>query len=111
MFSHKYRGVHCLSFIIVLIGLSGTSAFTGIPKFEYHQIAKIGSRMGRISLMDVDKDGDLDWIAGCMVSSNRCRKAKAADVDRDGDIGIYCRHWNGNEHVYLRNMLMEHGNN
>jgi len=67
--------------------------------------------MDWIALPDVDKDGDLDWITGCMVSAKRCPEAKAADVDRDGDIGICSKHWNGNEHVYLRNMLMERGNN
>ncbi|MHC4533499.1 MAG: FG-GAP-like repeat-containing protein [Planctomycetota bacterium] len=65
MFSHKYRGIHCLPFIIVLIGLFGPLAFADIPKFEYHQIAKIGNKMGQTSLVDVDKDGDLDWITGC----------------------------------------------
>ena len=40
-------------------------AFAKFPKFEYHRIAQIGSQMGQTSLVDVDKDGDLDWIAGC----------------------------------------------
>ncbi|MHC4181569.1 MAG: FG-GAP repeat domain-containing protein [Planctomycetota bacterium] len=35
------------------------------PKFELHQIDKIGKRMGQTSLVDVDKDGDMDWITGC----------------------------------------------
>jgi len=35
------------------------------PKFEYHEIDKIGNQMGQTSLVDVDKDGDLDWITGC----------------------------------------------
>ena len=86
MFSHKCIGSNRLSVTIALIGLFGLLAFADIPKVEYHQIAKIGSRMGRISLTDVDKDGDLDWITGCMVSSKRCRQAEAANVDREGDI-------------------------
>jgi len=53
-------------------------AYAGFPKFEYHQIAKIGNRMGQTSLVDVDKDGDID---------------------------ICSKPWNGNEHIYLRNML------
>ncbi|MBC8468904.1 MAG: VCBS repeat-containing protein [Planctomycetes bacterium] len=65
MFSHKYRGFHSLSFIITLIGLFGPLAYAVIPKFEYHQIDKVGSKMGQTSLVDVDKDGDLDWITGC----------------------------------------------
>ena len=40
-------------------------AFAKFPNFEYHQIAQIGRSMGQTSLVDVDKDGDLDWIAGC----------------------------------------------
>ena len=61
MFSHKCIGINRLSVTIVLIGLL---AFADIPKVEYHQIVKIGSRMGWISLQDVDKDDDLDWITG-----------------------------------------------
>jgi len=34
-------------------------------------------------------------------------KAKAADVDRDGDVDICTKPWDGDEHVYLRNMLRE----
>lgn len=40
-------------------------AYAEFPKFEYHRIAGIGNKMGQTSLVDVDKDGDLDWIAGC----------------------------------------------
>lgn len=36
-----------------------------MPKFEYHHIANAGGNMGQTTLVDVDKDGDLDWIAGC----------------------------------------------
>jgi hypothetical protein len=35
------------------------------PKFEYHEIARIGNHMGQTSLVDVDKDGKLDWVVGC----------------------------------------------
>jgi len=42
-----------------------SSAYAEFPKFEYHQIDRIGDKMGQTSLVDVDKDGDLDWIAGC----------------------------------------------
>lgn len=34
-------------------------------KFARHEIARIGSQMGQTSLVDVDKDGDLDWVVGC----------------------------------------------
>jgi hypothetical protein len=49
----------------VEIGLFCSLAFAEFPKFEYHQIARIGNKMGQTSLVDVDKDGDLDWIVGC----------------------------------------------
>ncbi|NQT03977.1 MAG: VCBS repeat-containing protein [Planctomycetes bacterium] len=65
MFSHEYRSVRRLPVIILAIGLFGSLACADIPKFEYHQIDKIGNRMGQTSLVDVDKDGDLDWITGC----------------------------------------------
>ena len=40
-------------------------AYAKFPEFEYHQIDLIGNQMGQTSLVDVDKDGDLDWIVGC----------------------------------------------
>jgi len=43
-------------------------ARAGFPKFEYHQIDRIGRNMGQTSLVDVDKDGDLDWVVGCQGS-------------------------------------------
>lgn len=39
--------------------------YADFPEFEYHLINNIGNQMGQTSLVDVDKDGDLDWIAGC----------------------------------------------
>ena len=35
------------------------------PEFECHLMDRVGNKMGQTSLVDVDKDGDLDWIAGC----------------------------------------------
>ena len=34
------------------------------PTFSYHRIDNIGSQIGQTALVDVDRDGDLDWIAG-----------------------------------------------
>ncbi len=50
-----------------------------------------------------------DWKEHVIVTGKQCHEAKAADVDRDGDIDICSKPWNGDEHVYLRNMLKEHG--
>jgi hypothetical protein len=107
--------------------------YAEFPKFEYHLIDKIGRQMGQTSLIDVDKDGDLDvfsgggpltknpphkwfiwenldgkgqkWKQHLILSGKRCHEAKVADVDGDGDIDICSKPWNGDEHVYLRNML------
>ena len=35
-----------------------------MPRFEYHKIAEVGNQMGQTSLVDIDKDGDLDWVVG-----------------------------------------------
>jgi len=36
----------------------------GMPRFEYHKIAEVGRQMGQTSLVDIDKDGKLDWVVG-----------------------------------------------
>lgn len=51
--------------VAVIICLLGSQTCKAFPTFEHHQIARIGNKMGQTSLVDVDKDGDLDWIAGC----------------------------------------------
>jgi hypothetical protein len=38
------------------------------PRSPRHRIDAIGSELGQTALVDVDRDGDLDWIAG---QSNR----------------------------------------
>jgi len=44
---------------------AGTARAGEFPRFEYHKIAECGRRMGQTSLVDIDKDGDLDWVVGC----------------------------------------------
>jgi len=61
--AHVARRVAALSAGIWLAAISASAA--EFPRFEFHQIDKVGSRMGQTSLVDVDKDGDLDWISGC----------------------------------------------
>jgi hypothetical protein len=88
-----------------------------------------------LAVADFDNDGDLDVFSGggpltekpphkCFIwenadgkagawkehlifSGKECHEAKAADVDGDGDIDVCTKPWNGDEHVYLRNMLKE----
>ncbi len=33
-------------------------------KFEYHEIARFGQRMGQTALVDVNNNGNLDWVFG-----------------------------------------------
>lgn len=65
------------------------------PHFRCSRISRAGSKIGRILLIDVDEDGDLNRVAG--------RTA----FDIDGDIDICSKAWNGDEHIYPRNMLKE----
>jgi hypothetical protein len=58
------RRVLGLFFFLAVMCLSCSLAFAGFPAFECHQIAKIGKSMGQTSLVDIDKDGDLDWVVG-----------------------------------------------
>jgi len=54
-----------LHIVVTSVCLFCSLAYAKFPKFEYHQIAQIGGSMGQTTLVDVDKDGDLDWIVGC----------------------------------------------
>ena len=38
--------------------------FAQFPSFKFHQIGVFGDRMGQTALVDLDEDGDLDWIFG-----------------------------------------------
>ncbi len=69
MFSRKTRDFLRTSFSLTLITSFCSLSKAGFPRFEYYQIDKIGSRMGQSSIVDVDKDGDLDWITGCSSGS------------------------------------------
>ena len=84
MLSCNGRSALRLSAVIVGITVFCSLARAEFPKFEYHQIVQIGSQTGQTSLVDVDKDGDID---------------------------ICSKPWNGNEHIYLRNMLKERRGN
>lgn len=48
--------------LILAIALFALSE--GFPSFDVHIIDEIGTQLGQTSLVDVDNDGDLDWIAG-----------------------------------------------
>lgn len=46
------------------VSTQGAAAPARFPTFEFHRIDGIGSQIGQTALVDVDNDGDLDWIAG-----------------------------------------------
>jgi hypothetical protein len=62
MFAKSFRR-HAAS-LILLAWVTGASVTGAMPRFEYHKIAEIGRSMGQTSLVDIDKDGDLDWVVG-----------------------------------------------
>jgi len=53
----------CLCLLAVGLLLC-TPAAAEFPKFKPHEIGKGGVNLSQTSLVDVDKDGDLDWILG-----------------------------------------------
>jgi len=58
---------HLLQYPLLLVLLTlavGASVASAMPRFEYHKIAEIGRSMGQTALVDIDKDGDLDWVVG-----------------------------------------------
>ena len=60
--------IGCVWFSLLVgmeVAAEGEKPNAAFPRFEYHEIAKIGNQMGQTSLVDVDKDGDLDWVVGC----------------------------------------------
>jgi len=59
----KYRQ-SCRLLLALLMCLAGHPVARALPRFEYHKIDEIGQSMGQTSLVDIDKDGDLDWVVG-----------------------------------------------
>lgn len=105
-------------------------------KWRMHLVsgAHTGQDFHSLALADFDNDGDKDIFSGGgplseserkwyiwenldgkggdwrmheVLSGKRCHEAMAGDVDKDGDIDICSKPWNGTEHIYLRNMLVE----
>jgi hypothetical protein len=63
MFFSDRRNVRCL-FAVVVICMFCSLTYAEFPAFEYNLIGRIGNQMGQTSLVDIDKDGDLDWVVG-----------------------------------------------
>lgn len=62
--------IHLLSTALLAGALSacmsagGSAESSGFPAFEYHRIDNIGRQIGQTALVDLDADGDLDYVAG-----------------------------------------------
>ncbi len=47
-----------------LVCLVAGGSAAEMPHFEAYQIGDVGRSMGQTSLVDIDRDGDLDWVVG-----------------------------------------------
>ncbi len=59
----RYRQ-RCGVLLVLFVCIASTPPASAMPRFEYHKIAEIGRSMGQTALVDIDKDGDLDWVVG-----------------------------------------------
>tara|TARA_Y100001972_G_scaffold111992_1_gene145345 strand:+ start:8948 stop:10081 length:1134 start_codon:yes stop_codon:yes gene_type:complete len=50
--------------------LAGLNCLAQSFQFEIHEIGRHGNKMGQTSLVDVDKDDDLDWVYGARGQMN-----------------------------------------
>ncbi len=102
------RSTRRLTILVVAVGTAPLLAV--IPRFECHEIDRIGRSMGQTSLVDIDQDGDLDWVVGertrtwwfeytapdkwirhDLGNGNRTDVGGTAfDIDRDGWIDQFC---------------------
>ncbi len=66
MYRHHSRNkvARTIVYILTMILMTHSPLLAAIPEFEYHLIDKAGNQMGQTSLVDIDKDGDLDWVVG-----------------------------------------------
>ena len=52
------------SFLLIITFCFSCSELKQFPTFEIHIIDSIGNRLGQTDLVDMDNDGDLDWVVG-----------------------------------------------
>jgi hypothetical protein len=64
MFSLSFKRVLSSSFVLLGITTICSAANANFPEFKYYKLAEIGEHMGQTSLVDIDRDGDLDWVVG-----------------------------------------------
>jgi hypothetical protein len=66
--------------IFIFIIVYNITAYGQIPEFKYYEIGSVDEGLlGLSSLVDIDKDGDLDWIVGSGGSSVYWFEYQAAD--------------------------------
>lgn len=78
---------------------AGPLSAKGVPKKSYvwENTAGAGKNPGATK-----------WAEHVVLEGRECHDPVCGDVDGDGDIDIIFKPWeDGNEHIYLRNMLME----
>jgi hypothetical protein len=64
MFAHRHQPIVLMTMLLFAVMFTPGPARGALPRFEYHRIAEVGNQMGQTSLVDIDKDGDLDWVVG-----------------------------------------------
>ncbi len=60
----RYNSMRCLLILLLFACTVTGPLFGAMPRFECHEIADVGMRMGQTALVDIDKDGKLDWVVG-----------------------------------------------
>ena len=62
--SSRYTAKSPTTAAIILSLIAVSCLRAAMPRFECHTIAEIGWGMGQTALVDIDRDGDLDWVVG-----------------------------------------------
>ena len=66
--------------VLIIVIIITNPGFGQIPEFKYYEIGSVDEGLlGQSSLVDIDKDGDLDWIVGSGGSSVYWFEYQAAD--------------------------------
>ena len=76
----KYKKFLTNYLVISLLFISSPTIFCQFPSFEKHDIAEPDEELlGQTSLVDMDQDGDLDWIVGSSAGTAWWFEYKNAD--------------------------------
>ena len=61
---YRVRMLHVPKSLCILLVSACVTQSATFPRFSIHKIDNFGRNIGQTALADIDKDGDLDWIAG-----------------------------------------------